>query len=342
MSNSDATVLTEVRTTCSVARAFPNIALMKYWGKSDNDLHIPTTSSVSLTLDICPTTTSVAVGKPGTEDQVFFGPRPADAGFASRVSAFLGLVRALADDNRPAVVRTTNEIPTAAGLASSAAGFAALTTAAADAYGLRWSQKNLSKLARRGSGSATRSMMRGFSIWHRGEDDDGSYAEALPWSTLDLALVIVGVDIGRKSQPSGAAMRQTMLTSPFYWPWVRQSHRDLELMLAAGSRGDTEAIGAISERNALGMHATMLGADPPIRYMAPGSVEILDHVRQLRAEGMSAYCTMDAGPNVKIICRASDRERIADGVRERWPHYLCMTATAGPAAALIADCELRP
>ncbi len=295
-----------------------------------------------MTRDICPTTTSVAVSEYGTEDQVFFGQRHADAGFTSRVTTFLSFVRALADDDRPAVVRTTNEIPTAAGLASSAAGFAALATAAANAYGLGWSPKDLSRLARRGSGSASRSIMPGFSIWHRGDDDDGSYAEPLPWQTLDLALVVVGVDVGRKSQPSGSAMRQTMLTSAFYWPWVRRSHQDLELMFAAGLRGDTDAVGEIAERNALGMHATMLGAHPHVRYMAPGTVEILNHVRQLRADGVSAYCTMDAGPNVKILCRATERQCIADEVRQRWPRYLCLTAAAGPAAAVVSDCELRP
>lgn len=335
MKSIDASAPSLGASTSSVARAFPNIALMKYWGKADDNLHLPTTSSVSITLDICPTTTSVSlINGVSSCDAVFLGQERADTGFTTRVSNFLHVVRNMAADDRHAEVRTSNQIPTAAGLASSAAGFAALATAAADAYGLKLSRRDLSRLARRGSGSAARSVMDGFAIWHLG-DDESSYAEPLPWQALDLALVIVGVDIRRKSLPSSAAMRRTMLTSPFYWPWVDQSHKDLTEMLTAGAHGDMAAVGSIAERNALAMHATMLGADPPVRYMSASTIEILDHVLELRAHGVQAYCTMDAGPNVKILCSKADSGHIAEGVRERWPHYFCVTAAQGAGAALI-------
>ena len=335
MSVSNATVLPRSSAAPSVARAFPNIALMKYWGKADDGLHIPTTSSISITLDTCPTTTSVALARSADNDEVFFGEHRADPSFTTRVTAFLQLIRNAAGDDRRACVRTRNEIPTAAGLASSASGFAALAVAAADAYGLQMTPRELSRLARRGSGSAARSLVDRFAIWHRGDDDESSYAEPLRWPSLDLAIVIVGVDLGPKAVASGAAMQHTMRSSPFYWPWVEQSHLDLDEMLVAGDSGDVAAVGEIAERNALAMHATMLGARPPIRYMSSGTLEVLDHVRELRAHGTPAHCTMDAGPNVKVICSSTERERIADSVRARWPHYFCATAVPGLGAALV-------
>lgn len=322
--------------TRHTALAYPNIALIKYWGKADDALHIPTTSSISLTLDTCPTTTSVALSDETHTDEVFYGEHVADPQFASRVSTFLQLVRDIAGDHRPAVVHTHNDIPTAAGLASSASGFAALTVAACSAYGLRLSPTELSRLARRGSGSAARSTMSGFAIWHRGQDDQTSYAEPLMWPGLDASIVVVGVDLGPKPIPSRTAMHRTMNTSPFYWPWVEQSHHDLDAMLTAGNAGDLATVGEIAERNALAMHATMLGARPPVRYFTPATVEILDYVRQLRASGTLAYSTMDAGPNVKIICSTTDSEEIAADIRARWPHHFCTTATPGPAAQLLA------
>lgn len=324
--------------SASIAQAYPNIALIKYWGKRDAALHLPTTSSVSMTLDVCPTTTSVALQAAGdTSDTVLFDGRPAPTAFVNRVVRFLDVVRDYAGSRLYCRVESTNSIPTGAGLASSAAGFAALATAAVDAFGLQMTSSELSRLARRGSGSAARSIFAGFAIWHGGDGgtDRSSFAEELLWRDLDMAMVLVGVNVGAKTISSSEAMAHTVATSSLYWPWVEQSRKDLAEILVAGHNADLDEVGRIAERNALGMHATMLGADPAVRYMSPDTLIVLDHVQELRSRGVSAYVTMDAGPNVKIICPSGDRETVADSIRERRSDWWCETALPGPGAAVL-------
>lgn len=301
-----------MRSSTAVAR--PNIALIKYWGKRDTALHLPETTSLSMTLDIFPTETTVEPGDAAGDETTLNGD-VAPAGFASKVSVFLDLVRELAGDTRRARVTTVNSVPTAAGLASSAAGFAALAVAASDAYGLDLDPRALSRLARRGSGSASRSIFDGFAIWHRGEGvgeqgDLSSFAEPTE-AHIDPALVVCVVDAGEKSVSSRVAMQATVETSPFFRPWVESSVDDLGAMRRALIDGDLETVGEIAESNALGMHATMLGARPPIRYLAPSSVRVLDAILRLRADGVPAYATMDAGPNVKALCARSDADHVA-------------------------------
>ncbi|WP_067535422.1 diphosphomevalonate decarboxylase [Nocardia crassostreae] len=323
------------------ATAYPNIALIKYWGKRDEALHLPVTSSLSLTLDIFPTVTTVAVADDLTGDEVRFASEdaadaPAPPPFSAKVTEFLDLVRVLAGDGRYARVRTGNAGPTAAGLASSASGFAALAVAAAGAYGLELDRRALSRLARRGSGSAARSLYGGFVQWHRGEGegaaaDLSSYAEPIAAPGLDPALVVALVDAREKAIGSRAAMRSTVDTSPFYQPWVESSAQDLRDMHTALAAGDLAAVGEVAERNALGMHATMLGARPAVRYFSPGSMRVLDRVLALRAAGVAAYATMDAGPNVKVLCDRRDNAAVAAALSETGVGRV-LVATPGPGA----------
>ncbi|MFT3660157.1 MAG: diphosphomevalonate decarboxylase [Gordonia sp. (in: high G+C Gram-positive bacteria)] len=295
--------------TNSTAVAHPNIALIKYWGKRDEALHLPTTTSLSMTLDVFPTETTVTLLDAG-EDATTLNGAAAPGPFADKVSGFLDVVRTLAGDDRRARVDTVNSVPTAAGLASSASGFAALALAASNAYGLDLDRRALSRLARRGSGSASRSVFGGFAVWYRGEGtgaegDLSSYAEPVD-SALDAAMVVAVVDAREKTVSSRTAMRSTVATSPLYRPWVDSSALDLVAIRQALADGDLVTVGEIAESNALGMHATMLGARPPIRYLAPASVAVLDRVQQLRSDGIAAYATMDAGPNVKVLCARGD------------------------------------
>ncbi|MFJ4651875.1 diphosphomevalonate decarboxylase [Nocardia sp. NPDC088792] len=323
----------------STATAYPNIALIKYWGKRDEALHLPVTSSLSLTLGVFPTVTTVTVDDELTADLVTAADAPAAPAFAGKVIRFLDLVRELAGDPRRARVATRNTGPTGAGLASSASGFAALAMAAADAYGLGLDRRALSRLARRGSGSAARSLYGGFAQWHRGEGDGAagdlsSYAEPVAAPLLDPALVVAMVDAREKAITSREAMRRTVETSPFYEPWVRSSADDLVEMHRAIAAGDLAAVGEIAERNALGMHATMLGARPAVRYFAPGSLRVLDRVLALRAEGIAAYATMDAGPNVKVLCDRHDSAVVAAALTETGAAQRILVANPGPGARL--------
>jgi diphosphomevalonate decarboxylase len=324
------------------AVAQPNIALIKYWGKRDERLVLPWSDSLSMTLDIFPTTTHVRIAPDEEHDTVVLNGRPATGETLRRVTAFLELVRNTAGRRGAAVVETENTVPTGAGLASSASGFAALAVAAAAVYGLDLDATALSRLARRGSGSASRSVFGGFAVWHAGrrtstlaEADLTSYAEPVPAGDFDPALVIVVVDAKPKSVSSREAMRRTVETSPFYGSWVASSEDDLVLMRDALRRGDLDSVGRVAERNALGMHATMLTAQPAVRYLSPATIEVLDRVSELRADGVSAYATMDAGPNVKVLCHRADADRVAEALRCAVPGSSVHVAGPGQGARLL-------
>lgn len=291
--------------TTATARAFPNIALVKYWGKQDEDLILPVAGSLSLTLDAFPTTTTVSLDGAADADVFALNGSAASADATGRVTRFLDRVRELAGSETRASVVSTNEAPTGAGLASSASGFAALATAAASAYGLDLDQRDLSRLARRGSGSASRSLVPGLAVWHAG-DDASSYAETV--TGPDMRMVIVTVDTAQKAVSSRAAMRRSALTSPFFPAWISSTEESLAAMLEACAADDFTRVGRITESHALRMHAVIQACDPPIRYLAPASIAIFDAVAALRDMGLEAYSTADAGPNVAVIVRPEQAE----------------------------------
>ena len=306
-------------TPTATASANTNIALIKYWGKVDESLTIPATSSLSLTLDDTWTTTTVSFdgGSDGEDAVTINGSSPGGTQL-SRVTRFLDLVRELSGQTARASVTSSSTVPLAAGLASSAAGFAALAAAASRAAGLHLDDRALSRLARRGSGSATRSIFGDLVLWNAGVDDDTSYAEPVE-SALDLAMVVAVVSDRRKTISSRKAMRETMSASPLYPAWVEASREDLRTALAAVRSGDLPALGEVVEANALGMHATMIASRPGIMYWMPQTVEALHTIRDMRGEGLPVWATIDAGPNVKALTQAGSAEQVADALRERLP-----------------------
>ncbi|NJQ01132.1 diphosphomevalonate decarboxylase [Streptomyces zingiberis] len=325
----------------AVAVAHPNIALVKYWGKRDERLILPLADSLSLTLDAFPTTTAVRQAPDAPEDRVIMDGVPARGEMRRRITDFLDLVRERSGIRAPAVVDTRNTVPVGAGLASSAGGFAALALAAARAYGLPRDPVSLSRLARRGSGSASRSVHGGFAVWHAGDPgaadpDHASYAEAVTDARVDLALVAVILEAGPKSVSSREAMRRTVATSPLFPGWLRKSREDLGRMRAALREGDITTVGETAERNALGMHATMETASPPVRYRTAASDAALTQVRRLRADGLGAWATMDAGPNVKVICDAADAKTVAARMGEVTGARV-VVAGGGPGARLRTE-----
>ncbi|MEH3088863.1 MAG: diphosphomevalonate decarboxylase [Microbacterium arborescens] len=314
----------------ATAIAHPNIALVKYWGKRDSDLNLPATGSLSMTLDIFPTTTTVTLDTAAAADVLVFNGRERTDGPALRVTRFLDIVRGLAGSDVFARVETENTVPSAAGLASSASGFAALAVAASAAYGLDLDASALSRLARRGSGSASRSVIPGFAIWHAGDGDETSFAE--PIDAPDLAMVVAMVEKREKAVSSRDAMQRTVLTSPFYPAWITSTAESLEEAAYACRAGDVVRLGGITEVNALRMHALIQSCDPPIRYLSPVSVEIFDRVAALRATGVDAWATADAGPNVVVLTRPESVDAVTEalaGLAE------LAVARPGPAAALV-------
>jgi diphosphomevalonate decarboxylase len=320
----------------STARAHPNIALVKYWGKADDELIIPVAGSMSMTLDKFATTTSVELTGSTGSDQFELNGTVADTKATGRTTAFLDLVRSLAADagldtaTARANVTSVNEGPTAAGMASSASGFAALATAAADAYGLALNTKDLSRLARRGSGSASRSLIDRFAIWHAGTSDETSYAEAI--EAPEMAMVSVTVNAKAKKVSSRDGMVATRQTSPYYQAWIDVTKTTLDEMIAACAAADFTRIGEITETHAHRMHAVINATHPPIRYLAPVSWQVFDEVAAMRDDGLEAYATADAGPNVVIICRPDDAPAVAQRVAA---YGQINTFAPGPGAHLV-------
>lgn len=299
------------------ARSHPNIALIKYWGKRDIPLNLPAVSSLSVTLDTFLTDTTVTTHHAGAHDRIVInGTQLADKA-AARVSRFLDLV---ASPERPrCVVESHNNFPTAAGLASSASAFSALALATCAAFDQDLDRTRLSLLARQGSGSACRSLWGGWVRWDRGTAPDGSDSHGVPVASRehwDLSVVVAMVGSGPKPIGSTAGMVRTQETCPLYPGWVESAEADVVEGQAALLARDFDRLGAAMERSTYKMHATMIATWPPIRYWRPKTVAVLEAVESLRAAGVPAWSTMDAGPNVKVLCHTEDVPRVVEGIEQ--------------------------
>lgn len=315
----------------ATAKAHTNIALVKYWGKRDQQLILPETDSLSLTLDEFYTTTSVEFDDQLNSDRVAINGQVLDDQASQKVHKFLDLVRQHSGQTAYANVESTNHVPTAAGLASSASAFAALAGAASTAAGMHLDRRDLSRLARRGSGSATRSIYGGLVEWQRGHDDLTSYAkpimEDVPFNIEMLAILI---DTKKKKVSSRYGMQQSVTTSPYYKVWPEIVAHDMQAVKAAIKAEDIDAIGRIAESNALRMHALTLSADPGFTYFNSDTLTAMNAVRALRENGINCYFTMDAGPNVKVIYDQRNRRPIYDALAEQFGPDRLVVAKPGP------------
>ncbi len=323
----------------ATAVAPSNIALVKYWGKRDLDLNLPATGSISVTLDTLRTRTSVSFEPALEQDDFRLNGEDAPA-HAARVTRFLDLVRRTYGVGEHARVETANDFPTGAGLASSASGFAALAVACDAALDLGLTTEQLSVLARRGSGSAARSLIGGFAEMQPGVAADGSDAFATALAApehLPLRVLVAVTTRAAKSIGSTEGMQRTEATSPFYGAWVAATRADLDAMRAALAAGDLERVGVIAERNCLRMHATMLGADPGLLYWNAATVDVMQAVRLLRESGVGAWFTIDAGPQVKVLCAASDEARVAQRLADLDGVVDILAAGPGAGARIVED-----
>ncbi len=329
--------MTNTLGTQVTARACANIALVKYWGKRDSALNLPAAGSLSLTLAGLVTETSVHFDPTLAADALLLDGTSSDA---RRLSPFLDLVRSVAGITTRARVTSRNNFPTASGLASSASGFAALAVAATRAAGIELAPRELSILARRGSGSAARSIYGGFVRMHAGSRDDGEDAYALPIETslVTRARMVIGVVGGgvRKTHGSRDAMEHVAATSPLYSAWVALVPLDLEAAESAIARDDLEALGALAEANALAMHASAIAARPAVIYWQPTTLALLATVRDMRAKGLAAWATMDAGPHVKVLTTVTDADAVARTLRSVEGVTATISEPGGP-AEIVAE-----
>lgn len=248
------------------ARAHTNIALIKYWGKRDKELFLPMNSSLSLTLEAFYTDTKVTFDEQLTQDCFVLNHQEQPEKERAKISRFLDLFREYTNERVFARVDSLNFVPTAAGLASSASAFAALSLATAQALNVDLSLQELSKFARRGSGSSTRSLFGGFVLWDKGTSAEDSMAYPLDDASWDIGMLVLLVNTHRKKIASREGMEHTVATSPFYPAWVKTAQEDLEAIKQAIAHQDFENLGKITEHNAMKMHATTLSANPPFTY----------------------------------------------------------------------------
>jgi len=294
------------------AIAHPNIAVIKYWGKRDVRLNLPAVSSLSLTLSQFHTHTIVEWGS--LRDHFVLNNEEMQDKQAQKVFSFLDRI----DPNRPyCKVISDNNFPTAAGLASSASAFAALALAGSAASGQNRSLDEISILARQGSGSACRSLWGGWVEWKKGERSDGLDSHGVQIATKshwDLRLIVAVVSDKKKLISSTKGMLQTANTSPMYDAWVQTAQEDVNTGRRAILNKDLDALGEAMEHSTLKMYSTMFTTKPAIRYWKPQSIAIMQEVERLRKSEISCWFTMDAGPNVKILCHTKDAEQVAESI----------------------------
>ncbi|MAG18185.1 MAG: diphosphomevalonate decarboxylase [Candidatus Diapherotrites archaeon] len=323
----------------ATAIANSNIALVKYWGKRNEEIILPQNSSISMTLDSLHTTTTVEFSKKLKEDSLIIDGKKVPENETEKVSKHLGLVRKLSGKELFAKVESENNFPKAAGLASSASGFAALSLAATKAFDLHLDKKELSVLARQGSGSASRSIFEGFAEWLKGSQIDGSDSYAKQIAPKDhwpeLTMVIPVLTTKEKKIKSRAGMTQTVANSPLYQSWLDTIESDLDKVREGILEKRFSQLGKTAELNALKMHSTMLTTDPHIIYWEPQSITMMKEVMLMREEGIEAYFTIDGGPQIKILCLDKNAKKIENRVKEMKEvkkTYLCK---AGDGAKLI-------
>lgn len=299
----------------ATAIAPSNIAFIKYWGKKDEVLRLPANGSISVNQSNLFTTTTVEFSPAYNEDIVIIDGKQ-DKEESARVIRHLNRIRTLAKISHKARVVSKNSFPTAGGLASSASGFAALTVAGAKAAGLKLSEKELSILARQGSGSACRSIPDGFVEWLDGETSETSYAVSLfPAEHWDLSIIAVLFGHEQKDILTTEGMNVAS-TSPFYK--TRQSHMKQKILVIkkAMEQKNFKAFGEIIESEAMELHVIMLTSKPSLMYWAPQTIHTMKLVRKWRTEGLPSYFTIDAGPHLHLICEKKNEKKLINKLKD--------------------------
>lgn len=307
------------------AIAHPNIALVKYWGKQDRAGNLPATPNLSLTLDQLATETLVS---DSDEDRLILN---GTARTDPKISAFLIAMRRRYEIP-PLYIVTTNNFPTGAGLASSASGFAALTTAINQHCKLGLSPAVLSTWARQGSASAARSIFGGFVSLTGPDWQAESLADKNHWP---LQIVVAITSEATKQVGSTEGMRRTAATSPFFSSWVETADADYKAAVGAIEERNFELLATISEHNCLKMHSIMLTSSPALSYWNSATVACMDTVRKLRSDGASAFFTIDAGPQVKVICAPEHATAVQDALQSTPGVLTTILCGLGDAARIV-------
>lgn len=287
-----------------------NIAFIKYWGKKDSKLNIPYNDSISMNLDSCLTKTSTEFNPSLKADKVFIGGKEVLGEKKDRVTNILNIVRKKAGIKTFAKVETENNFPSDAGIASSASGFSALALSASRAASLNLSEKELSVLARMGSGSACRSIPDGFTYWKKGKSGDTSYAFQIAkpgfWDLRDI-IAVTSLTGKKTSSTEGHSL---VKTSPYFEKRIKGIEKRTLSLKKALLKRDFKTFGELLEEEAVDLHVMAMTSHPAVFYWNSGTMSVMHKIFELREKGVSCYFTMDAGPNVHVICEGKNEKRI--------------------------------
>ena len=283
------------------AVAHPNIAFIKYWGNRNAALRIPLNGSISMNLAGLETRTSVRFDESLSADHFVLNGQAQAGKPLERVSAFMDVIRRLAGLSRFAQVVSENNFPLGAGIASSASAFAALALAGSQAAGLELSEKDLSRLARLGSGSAARSVPAGFVEWQAGNTDGDSFAYSIAgpeyWNLVDVIAIVDPLEKATGSSEGHNLAAMSPLNK------LRQAgvNERLAICREAILHQDFAAFAEVVEADSNWMHAVMRTSNPPLYYWRPLTEVILWQVVEWRKAGHAVCATVDAGPNVHVL-----------------------------------------
>jgi len=327
----------------ATATATATIALVKYWGKRNEKLFLPQNSSISLTTDCLSVKITIEFSPKYKKDILILDGQEFKKGsekYDKYFQLFLDKLRGLAGKTLRAKVVAKNNFPSGAGLASSSAGFAALAVVGNEALGLGLKEKKeLSILARQGSGSACRSIYGGFVEWKKGEKKDGSDSFAIQIADKnywpDFRIVNCLTSKKEKKIKSRAGMAQTVKTSPFYNGWLETIDDDLKKMKKGIIKRDFSLVGKIAEENCLKMHALMLTTKPAIIYWNSGTIKLIHKVLDCRKNGLECYFTIDAGPQVKILCLKKNLLEVLKRVKKTPALKDIIVAKPGPGPKIV-------
>lgn len=294
----------------ATAWAPANIAFIKFWGKRDEKLRLPMNSSVSFNLSNVFTVTTVEFDKNLVDDEVKLDGKIVDGKEKDRITKYLDKIRNIARVSTRAKVESKNNFPVGTGMASSASGFAALSLAASSALGLRLNKRKLSILARIGSGSACRSIPDGWVEWKEAGTSEGSYAYSMysqrHWGVCDVVAIVEST----KKSVSSTEGHALVESSPFYKCRIGGMRKKLKMIKKAIGEKKFSKFGEILEAEAINMHTVMMTSEPALIYWTPETLRIILKIKEWRERGLEVYFTIDAGPNVHVICLEKDARKI--------------------------------
>ena len=294
----------------ATAQAPSNIAFTKYWGKKDEVLRLPLHGSISMTQSNLLTTTTVEFSEKYEKDQVIINGGSVETGEAKRVIKHLDRIRKMANINLKAKMVSNNNFPSGTGLAASASGFAALTLATCSAAGLKLSEKELSILARQGSGSACRSIPGGFVEWLDGNTSETSYAvQIFPANYWKIADVVVIVSTGKKDVSSSKG-QENAFTSPFLPIRLSRMKKKNQLLKKIIKSRNFTKFGEVLEAEALEFHTITLTQTPPLIYWLPTTIMLMKLAQTWRKDGLEVYFTLDTGQDIHLLCEAKNVEKV--------------------------------